>query len=282
MVQQTLPTTPKTDIPPRPTVKDDRVRARFVQQVGLNELKQGVHVGRWKWAPEATRPSWDCLKTAPVWTEPRFESLRHVLKAPAKAQMKVVGDDKVPSAVLTAEKRTASVFDARPEELPQNIASAKPRALVAVVSSAVKPLSAAILHHVDTAPLLLFGEKVIVKAAVEQLRRDHEDKVYSKVNVYTRPQHLLPNARRKLRHKVIMLVADSSALLPQVSPPALLVAPHMDPGNISQSCPGILAVSKAWVLHIWPRTRPNSNLAAYAARFVLSCAIGADYIPVCN
>ena len=135
--------------------------------------------------------------------------------SPAKVQVKPSADDRVGTAHLPELKRTASIFNALEDTIPKMIVSAKPRGLVALVTSTNSPLTASIMQHADLAPLLLYGTEDCVDAALEQLKAANITTAF-KIRVYCRPQQLLPSDQRRLQERMACLVANQATVISQV------------------------------------------------------------------
>ena len=198
-----------------PTGNDLRARTRFASSVGLKALKANVNVGNWRWSEDRPRPGWNALKSAPVWVEPGFESVRSVLSVAPKVVLKAAPDDRMPSAQLPEVKRTASIFNALEDTIPNAVDNAKPRGLIALVTTTENPLTASIMKHADITPLLLYGTKDCVQAALKQLETIQATHTFT-INVFCRPENLLPSDRQKLQQREACLVANPATVLPQV------------------------------------------------------------------
>ena len=162
-----------------------------------------------------------------MWCEPRFDNLREHLKQPHVAQRKVTGDDKLQSVQLPAAKRHATIFNGSVDDIPSSVAKEVPRAII-VPCEEYFELTAAVMHHLDSSPMMLFGTETDVDAVVEQLHDRKVDKMMQAIRVYTRPSHHLPNAQRRLREKKIVIVSDPGATIMQVNP---LPSPSPSPGQ---------------------------------------------------
>ena len=72
-------------------MEDVRAKERFADAADLKMLRVGI--GGWKWKPERPRPQWEALKTALVWSDSRYKSLRDSLRKPAGLPTVVVTSD---------------------------------------------------------------------------------------------------------------------------------------------------------------------------------------------
>ena len=192
-----------------------RAKIRFASDVNIKDIRAGVSLGKWRWTEERPRPSWNCLKAAPLWTEPAFESVRSTLTTAPTVVLKSAADDKMPTATLPDKRRTASIFNATESTIPKHIANAKARGLIALVNSTEMPLSPTIIKHAEITPLMLFGTEECVDAALVQLRA-FKITNEAKIRVYVRPVTVLPQDHRKLLERMVCLVAPSSTVLSQV------------------------------------------------------------------
>ena len=191
------------------------MKTKFSRGVSSTDLRHGVHLGRFRWSAAAPRPSWDALKVAAVWVEPRFQNVREHLQQPHVAERKVTGDERLQSVQLAAAKRHATMFDGRAEDIPRSVAAENPRAIIVPLQAGQK-FTASILQHMENTPTMLFGSKEAAKATMKELQEQKTGKIISKIKVYTRPSHHLPNAQRKLREKTIVLVSDPGTIVTQV------------------------------------------------------------------
>ena len=206
---------------------NERSKLRFSNTVTLADLK--VSVGRFRYSEATPRPTWEALKSAAVWQEPRFASLRTSLMSVPSAEQKVTGDEKVVTATLGGTKKTATLFDATTDEIPQTVATEVPRAMIMTIVER-SGLSPAVQKHLDTAPLLIYGPVISVNSCLECIH-DHTKQV-TKIKVYTRPSHHLPTNLKRLREKLIAIVSNPGAVISQVPtlPPSPLVpTPLKDP-----------------------------------------------------
>ena len=192
-------------------VSNERSKLRFSNTVTLGDLK--VSVGRFRYSEATPRPTWEALKSAAVWQEPRFASLRTSLMSVPSAEQKVTGDEKVVTATLGGTKKTATLFDATTDEIPQTVATEVPRAMILTIVERSN-LSPAVQKHLDTAPLLIYGPVSSVNSCLECIH-DHTKQV-TKINVYTRPSHHLPTNLKRLRKKLIAIVSNPGAVISQV------------------------------------------------------------------
>ena len=194
------------------------MKTKFSRGVSSTDLRHGVHLGRFRWSAAAPRPSWDALKVAAVWVEPRFQNVREHLQQPHVAERKVTGDERLQSVQLAAAKRHATMFDGRAEDIPRSVAAENPRAIIVPLQEGQK-FTASILQHMENTPTMLFGSEEAADATMKELQEQKTGKIISKIKVYTRPSHHLPNAQRKLREKTIVLVSDPGTIVTQVPLP---------------------------------------------------------------
>ena len=182
----------------------------------LQDLKQSVSIVKWRYTDAAPRPPWKSLQVAPVWVDPRFESLRASLKTVERATLTQTGEGKVARAHMKTTKRTATLFNTNDPEIPKSIAESTPRGLVAILTPEFPNVTNALLQHADITPLMLFGDKESVKVATAQVRQQQSGQLFKKIRLYVRPKQLLPTDDRKLREYQVMLVAQATAIIPVV------------------------------------------------------------------
>ena len=222
------------------TVKDLRAKVSFSQQVKTNLIRPNY--GRWSWSPLMKKPSWNALKTAPLWKDEEHAAARAALsKEPVAVQTLVGGDAEVQQLMIrppgSDRDVTMTVYNASQDMVPAGMAGVQPRAAVVLLDGTnyLAPQLKAQMEHIA---VMLFGHPKDVTSMQHLIEHNLPDRIVHLVWVYVKPRQPDPRQRDKYHNRGMLLVGDEAVLNFQVWTLQSLnhIAWHCSPGLLRLFC----------------------------------------------
>ena len=201
------------------TVADLRAKVKFSQQTKTALLRPNY--GRWRWRVGAERPSWNALKTAPLWKDDEHMATRGaLLKPPATVQAADTGDSALRQLLFnppgTPDRTvTLTVYDASEESVPPAMQTLLPRGALVLLDGS-NFLSAQIRDHLESTATMLFGTPHQAQCMVDIITHNMPSRVTQTIWVYIKPLSTDPRQHTKFVERTLVLVGDEALLKFQV------------------------------------------------------------------
>ena len=201
------------------TVGDLRAKVTFSEQTKTPLIRPNY--GRWRWSPENPKPSWNAIKSAPVWKDPMYSSIRTALsKPPATVTPSSTGDQALKQLLfqLPAQPgatRTLTVYEAAEGSVPPAMLSVVPRAAV-VLLDGTDLLAKQIQVNIDKMAVMMFGTVPLCNRMRAIIQHNCPNVIVHSLWVYVKPRQADPRSHNKLADHNILLVGDEANLKFQV------------------------------------------------------------------
>ena len=201
------------------TVTDLRAKVTFGEQVKTPMIRPNF--GRWRWSSDNPKPSWNAIKSAPVWRDPMYSSIRTALsKPPVTVSASNTGDQALRQLLFKLpnqpeQSRTLTIYDATEGTIPPGLVSVVPRAAVILLDGTDLMVSQ-ITANAENIPMMAFGAVQHCSRMRDIILHNCPSRIVHTVWVYVRPRLVNPSERNKLMDYNLLLIGDEGSLKFQV------------------------------------------------------------------